>query len=285
MNVIKLLFPHDLRAVPDPAVGHIDEIRWGPDPAAAAQNAGAARVPQGAYVCVRGWAIDAARKLPAAAVMVGAGDDAFVEARYGEPRDDIARHFETQAVLRCGFTALLPTDAIEPGERRIAVAVVDRDIAAYSFLEHHVTVTIGRAALQLAVTTPAAPAATDHSIDAIRDARSPAVPGMHAEIAFGNEILVEGWAVDSAARDVASSCYVEIDGRHFARALYGYPRPDVAHALQDERYANCGFRAVVSSAGIGLGAHTARLIVVSADGSEHARGGTLVAFTVVAAAD
>lgn len=283
MNVIKLLFPHELRAAEESAVGHVDDVRWGPDPAASAQNAGAARVPQGAYLCVRGWAIDAERKRPAAAVMVGAAHDTFVEAHYGEPRDDIARHFETPALLRCGFTAVVPTHAVEAGERRIAVAVVDRDIAAYSFIEQVVTVTIGPAALQLAVTTPPAPTATDHSIDAINGTGSPGGPGAGVEIGFGNEIVVEGWAVDSAARDVASSCYVEIDGRHFTRALYGYPRADVARALHDERYVNCGFRASIASESIGLGPHAARIIVVSADGSQHFRGGIVAAFTVVAA--
>jgi hypothetical protein len=281
MDIVNLLFPNALRHDRTPAVGRVDEIGYGPDPVTVTQRIDVTRIPQGAYLQLRGWAIDAQRKRPAAGVMVVTDGRFNVEARYGEARDDIARYFETPSLLHCGFTALLPTGRLEAGEHRFSVAVIGRSIEAYSLLDQVVVVTLAPSVLDLQIGTAPSLMSTAHSIDAIGPVGSAGGSASSRNVEWGSEVIIEGWAVDTVARELASGCYVEIDDHHFVRAQYGFPRPDVAQDLDDARYMNSGFRAQVSSACVGLGAHDVRLIVLSADGSEYYRSDRTAEFTVL----
>ena len=81
-------------------------------------------------------------------------------------------------------------------------------------------------------------------------------------------ITVSGWAVDAPARRPASAVYIDLDG-HLFPASYGAERHDVAVALQEPAYGNCGFRGQISGA---PGSHKVSLRIVSADGTGYYAG-------------
>jgi hypothetical protein len=58
--------------------------------------------------------------------------------------------------------------------------------------------------------------------------------------------VVIGWAVDLTARQAAAAVHVYCDGRYRGTSRPMLPRPDVAEALNDQRFAWSGFRARVT---------------------------------------
>jgi SAM-dependent methyltransferase len=73
---------------------------------------------------------------------------------------------------------------------------------------------------------------------------------------------VTGWACAPAGID---HVIVAVDGTGYS-AHYGLPRPDVAHLLDDEGAAGCGFLMGLNDAVLGPGPHEVTIVAVALDG-------------------
>jgi hypothetical protein len=98
------------------------------------------------------------------------------------------------------------------------------------------------------------------------DRQGPPIP-----VAQQGNLVVIGWAVDSAASKPASAVEVLIDGRPF-RAEYGVERADVANQFGVPDYLNCGFALTMNARLLRRGYHVLAVRVVSADGSSYEQG-------------
>ncbi|MDD5438784.1 MAG: hypothetical protein PHS37_01185, partial [Candidatus Omnitrophica bacterium] len=85
-------------------------------------------------------------------------------------------------------------------------------------------------------------------------------------------ITVQGWAVDSVARNIASGVYLELGG-HLFKAQYGSDRYDVALLYDIPQYKASGFYCEIPTAGIPRTTHKLSLKVLTSDGRRcyHAR--------------
>jgi hypothetical protein len=80
-----------------------------------------------------------------------------------------------------------------------------------------------------------------------------------------SDVIIAGWAVDSAARTEAGGVFINVDGKTDIPASYGTERPDVAVVNKNPRYKQSGFAAVVPVASMGKGQHSLTLRILTAD--------------------
>jgi len=78
---------------------------------------------------------------------------------------------------------------------------------------------------------------------------------------------VVGWAVDGAASAPAKTVFIDVDGVAVQQAVYGDDSPAAVSALGSERYARCGFDAILDTTHISPGPHQLTVRVVSSDGT------------------
>lgn len=111
----------DVRLAPveTPTPFYVDQLGSHPDPLGPKRL----RVPHGEALTVAGWALDATRRQPAAAVDLVLGGTSY-RARIKIPRADVAAAHGDQAYLRSGFTARIPGAAITTGAHALEIRVV-----------------------------------------------------------------------------------------------------------------------------------------------------------------
>jgi hypothetical protein len=111
----------DVRLAPveTPTPFYIDQFGAHVDP----MGLGRLQVPHGEALTVAGWALDATRRQPAAAVDLVLGGTSY-RARIKVSRADVAAAHGDQAYLRSGFTAQIPGAAITPGAQQLEIRVV-----------------------------------------------------------------------------------------------------------------------------------------------------------------
>lgn len=80
-------------------------------------------------------------------------------------------------------------------------------------------------------------------------------------------VAVVGWAVDPGAPAPARTVFIDIDGVPFQEAVYGDDSPAAVSALGSERFARCGFDAILDTTRLSPGQHQLTVRVVSADGT------------------
>ena len=80
----------------------------------------------------------------------------------------------------------------------------------------------------------------------------------------GEDVVVNGWAIDSPAAALANGVEIVIDGRAY-KLPYFLSRADVAAAKGNQAYTDCGFLAVVPRELLPMGSHTVSFRIVSAD--------------------
>lgn len=90
---------------------------------------------------------------------------------------------------------------------------------------------------------------------------------------------VVGWAVDQQAGSPARTVFIDVDGAPFQEAVYGDDSPDAVAALGSDRYARCGFDAILDTTRLPAGPHQITVRVVSADGTRLFAPGPPVTFT------
>jgi hypothetical protein len=92
------------------------------------------------------------------------------------------------------------------------------------------------------------------------DVDTVAVAQLHDPLVIrsGYGVKVGGWAYDQRIGAPCAAVDIEFDGRLHVFAPYGSPRPDVAAHYFDESHRLTGFSTVISTQGLGPGAHTMR---------------------------
>jgi hypothetical protein len=80
---------------------------------------------------VRGWALDAARRAPAAGVMLVVDDEREFVAQAGLERRDVAVANGDAGLVPCGYAGVVPLALFAPGEHRVALRVVAPGASGY----------------------------------------------------------------------------------------------------------------------------------------------------------
>ena len=83
------------------------------------------------------------------------------------------------------------------------------------------------------------------------------------------EIVIEGWAVDKEASDVASAVFINIDDEINIPAIYGIDKKDVSKHFKNVRYRFSGYRTSFSASIIEEGEHKFYLKIISNDGTRY----------------
>ena len=86
--------------------------------------------PAGQTAVFDGFGFDAVAKLPAKGVDVVIDGKAW-PAVYGAARPDVAQFFKASALVKVGFRATVPADALPPGPHLVQVRVVAADGNGY----------------------------------------------------------------------------------------------------------------------------------------------------------
>ncbi len=84
--------------------------------------------------------------------------------------------------------------------------------------------------------------------------------------AASQPIVLDGFGFDLTAKAPARGVDVVIDGKAYGTA-YGRPRGDVATYFKNPALSHVGFRTVLPPGTLAVGAHTAIVRVISADGT------------------
>ncbi|AEU36103.1 RHS repeat-associated core domain protein [Granulicella mallensis MP5ACTX8] len=86
------------------------------------------------------------------------------------------------------------------------------------------------------------------------------------QITSGGLMTLSGWAIDSQMHAPVGAVKILIDGIPIGYATLGAPRPDVAAAYGDQRYANSGWVFTGSIGNLSVGQHTATAIIYDSGG-------------------
>lgn len=84
------------------------------------------------------------------------------------------------------------------------------------------------------------------------------------KISFEKKLIIQGWAVDSAASATAAAVFVTFDTGLEYRAYYSLPRPDVAEHFGDSRLFYSGFISIIPIEDL-AGCKSFRIKIVSCD--------------------
>jgi hypothetical protein len=77
-------------------------------------------------------------------------------------------------------------------------------------------------------------------------------------------IILNGWALDRKAEDVAHNVFINIDGKNYP-VVYGTDRRDVAVNKGNHKYRYCGFQGAIETSKVRPGNHKLKVNVVSKD--------------------
>lgn len=82
-------------------------------------------------VMITGWAADPSKKAPAGGVDIVI-DGVPYNAGYGTDRSDVASHYNTPELAKCGFQLRLARKQLTKGPHAVAVRVITRDQKSYN---------------------------------------------------------------------------------------------------------------------------------------------------------
>jgi len=95
-----------------------------------------------------------------------------------------------------------------------------------------------------------------------------------------DRVAVVGWAIDDQASAPAKTVFLDVDNQPYQQAVYGDDSPQAVTALGSERYARCGFDAILDTTPLAPGSHSLTVRVVSADGTRLYAPGPPIDFVV-----
>ena len=83
----------------------------------------------------------------------------------------------------------------------------------------------------------------------------------------GDEVVLEGWAVDPVAQAPAGGLFLIVDGLHRVdeSSQYGLIRQDIPHALNNPDLLHSGYRIVLDGAKLRAGKHLLEIGIIAAD--------------------
>lgn len=80
-----------------------------------------------------------------------------------------------------------------------------------------------------------------------------------------NNILIEGWAIDTPAKELAGGIFICFDSGQEYRAYYSLHRPDVAAHFNNEKLQFAGFISVINPNSLPVGTRSFRIKIVTHD--------------------
>lgn len=103
-----------------------------------------------------------------------------------------------------------------------------------------------------------------------------------ATIPIAGTLVLAGWCADPIARTRGQTIFIIVDGhrRLVAHRAYGIARPDVVTYFATPSLSDVGFTIEIAARELGLGKHTLRVALVSADSRGFYRFATVVRLTV-----
>lgn len=233
------------------SVGAIDETRS--IDAAGYTLLPPSRIPAGCNLYVRGWAIDSSEHSLAGAVEMIIDSEYVCESVYGLDRPDIAAFFENAELVPSGFKSLCLLGGLSLGQHLLQVRVFDRKLRMSQELGDSLHFEIVESGLQL----PSRERLPDGSILIAVDP---------LQTQGQNMLIVGGWAFDCNSGACCEAVYAVVDDTQFVRAVYGFPRADVAQHLGTPTAFLAGFRVHLSTRHLAPGAHHVRVLAAGSTG-------------------
>jgi hypothetical protein len=219
------------------AVGNVDNIR---------ADAGGNRTKatpdltfvKGNVVLVRGWiakSITAPTIGQRVRVIVDGAHEAQVQSNV--LRNDVAGALGAGNLLHAGFIAAISTARLERGRHAIAVSVGENEDDDYVDIPTSCNFVVDDAVELIPSLGTCEPRRLSGNIDTWT-----ALPRTNSEGNAEVDVFVRGWACDLETRTPVADVFGKADQLHVARAIMGFPRPDVAEWLGSPTFEGCGFR-------------------------------------------
>ena len=262
------LFPRGFMKRAVRAIGSVDELRFVDTLVRNLDPTGSRKIPQGASLYVRGWALVPGPPRLGRAVMVSVGSGPRFEAKYWKPRPDIATHFQDPDVAACGFVGISSLAGLAVGKHEVVISLVDGTDGMYELARERFSVTpssdliSGKTRLEDGRMVVA--------IDEVATLRQAGpFDGKKISTVVGDVVFVRGWAVDRTAGVGLGGIIGVLDDDHYTIGVHGLPRVDAAAAVDLPKARRCGFTLRIPTTGMKPGAHTLDLAILSADTSEY----------------
>jgi len=224
-------------------------------------------VRRGHLLAVNGWAVDTARRAPAARVSLIVDGRLPILAQYGLPRPDVAKALRSNAYTRSGFSAMVPTGALSPGRHYFQVGVIPGSGMGGVVLPQRLPFVVGPAVSLAGTRRMAARTSGIISLFDWVKYGSGATPVKNKPITMsaGHVFTVAGWAIDVARGRPAGAVFLTVDGKESIVASYGLNRPDVGRVLRNQLYTPSGFIGVVPALSLPRGNHRVTVQILTWD--------------------
>jgi RHS repeat-associated protein len=207
-------------------------------------------VPQNAFIDVIGWAFNNAG-CPLGSVEVDLDSTPIGLAGMNGSRSDVQQALGGGAQFsNCGWGITASVGGATPGIHTINVYGID-DSGNRSLLNNQYTITVS-------ANTP--PVGSEDGVVSLQDGTQ--------TVLSGGLIYAYGWAIDSQMRAPVGAVKVLIDGSPIGFAPLGGNRPDIASAMNDQRYLHSGWNFVGSVGDLALGTHTVSAEIYDTGGTK-----------------
>lgn len=125
-----------------------------------------------------------------------------------------------------------------------------------------------------------APGTTTYTIQSLNETTFDKPVTDPIPVPSGGAITLVGWAVDTAATNLAGGVIVSVDETINYQATYGLARPDVAAVLGNPVYTKSGFMVTFPASILTRGMHTITIKILTSDGKSYYQPDQHVAITV-----
>jgi RHS repeat-associated protein len=209
----------------------------------------ASALPQNGLIAISGWAATAA-SCPVAAVEIDIDQTPIGYATLGGARPDVQQlaYNNDGHHADCGYNFTGSIGGVSVGTHTVNVYALDASGNRQLLVDGPGNNTI----------TVSANAPPYGVIDG-----TPSLPG---QIVSGGLIGLSGWAIDSQMHAPVGAVKILIDGVPIGYATLGAPRPDVAAAQGDQRYANSGWTFSRGIGNLSVGQHTVTAVIYDSGG-------------------
>lgn len=256
-------------------------------------------------IILSGWAVDAPNNAVAGGVIITVDNTQSYQATYGSDRDDVATVLGISAFKKSGFTIAFPPKMLAVGTHTLTMQILASGGKTYYQPDQTVTIDItpatsgssattaptsaggtpvsSAAALPPTVTTGAfakASGTTTYTIQSLNETNFDKPVTAPIPVPSSGMVTLVGWAVDTAATNLAGGVIVSVDETVNYQATYGIARPDVAAVLGNPVYTKSGFTITFPASTLARGTHTITIKILTSDGKSYYQPDQQVAITV-----
>jgi hypothetical protein len=253
----------------------VDEVRIGP-----CSEVVPIAATHGDIVHLRGWAIDEPACSLAHAVYAVLGSSVF-RADYGQARPDVASHYRDDHLINCGFALDIPVNDIPPGRYTIKLRVIGSGENVI-YKGHHIAMDVSPFVAPATALPTDVPTLGNVDKIALFDRLGNSIDAqIPMTLVSGDQLFLSGWAIDERHDTLARAIQVCVDGLAVTSAVYGLNRRDVAQHFHRPDLSHCGFTALVPTASMPLGVHSAVVRVIDWTGKRFYELEQTIRFTVI----